>query len=744
MNRRKEKFTPEPAMCQLFRQELSAVSSVLYEMVKKIKNGEMQSVAIVKVIELTRSLRTASCVMQFAQLNSLLEGLCLFLQLVQKKLTTRPLDDIIPLLLQVANKLQEIASYSDGSFYVKSIENDSDIDILIGKFKVMTAQPKASHKEVLNRRDDQTIAELFKAEMETLAFELDSEMIALEESQNLDHSIPSLMRLTHSIKGAARAAQLESVVQIAHTMESCLTALQEARLPFNTQKIDLFFKAIDFFKTLANQPIGSIIDWAYNHDKEAMQVIAELQEMLAVDKADKSMAATSKTVLKVPRKPENSDDVEMLRVSTRNLNRLVSFAGETSVESQWLQKLVDDFIHLKRQLNDCFYTLEVILDRGQVSNLGEVLSNNLLTLQQQLASCRNEFNHKLADLDLFANWYFSLSERFFKEMIDSRMRPFGDIVISFPRMVRDLAHLLKKQVHLKILGKNTLVDRDVLEKLEAPLGHLVRNAIDHGIESPEERLAAGKSVEGVISVEAQHRAGKLVIAIADDGKGLDLEAIKKKIIEKKMISSERVETLSESDLMEFLFFPGFTTTTTVSDVSGRGVGLNVVQNMIGELQGSVKISSVSGKGVSLEIQLPLTLSLLRVLVVAIKQELFAFPFTYIDSSLVLQQDQIKTIGELQYFEYHKRDIRLIEANQVLGLSQEPLQRSSFFVVVIHSKENSYGVVVDRFVEEKELLIKELDPRLGKVECISSGALMQDGSLVLILDVEEMLHKIEKG
>src|SRR5258706_9545183 len=205
------------------------------------------------------------------------------------------------------------------------------------------------------------------------------------------------------------------------------------------------------------------------------------------------------------------------------------------------------------------------------------------------------------------------------------MRPFADGIRRFPRMVRDLSHSLGKEVRLEIVGEKTQVDRDILEKLEAPLTHLVRNALDHGCEPPDARRHAGKPRENVVRIEARHSAGMLMITVSDDGTGIDPQRVREKIIQRKLSTPDVAKRMSEPELLEFLFLPGFTMKDTVTEISGRGVGLDVVQNMVRTVRGTIRAATKPGKGSRFQLQLPLTLSVIRTLLVEVGGEPYAIP-----------------------------------------------------------------------------------------------------------------------
>jgi two-component system sensor histidine kinase and response regulator WspE len=356
------------------------------------------------------------------------------------------------------------------------------------------------------------------------------------------------------------------------------------------------------------------------------------------------------------------------------------------------------------------------------------------------------------ELELFCQRFSNLGDRLYRQVIATHATPFADRGQSFPRMVRDLARELGKKVNLEIIGKSTLVDRDILERLEAPLFHILRNALDHGIETPQERLAVGKPEEGTIRIEVIHRAGMLLIIISDDGRGIDMETLRQEIIRKNHINPEVANQLTENELMEFLFLPGFSTAKIVTEISGRGVGLDVVHSTVREVGGTLRAVSQPGKGLTIYLQLPLTLSVLRTLLVEISKEPYAFGLARIDRVVMLPRTEIIVSENQPFFMLNDQPVGLISAHQVLELPSQNINKEYLPIVVISdggsrlnssSRLNYYGLVIDRFMGECSLVVRPLDPRLGKVPNINAAALMDDGSPVLIIDVEDIVRSITK-
>uniref|UniRef100_A0A7C3ZJ67 histidine kinase n=1 Tax=Planktothricoides sp. SpSt-374 TaxID=2282167 RepID=A0A7C3ZJ67_9CYAN len=449
--------------------------------------------------------------------------------------------------------------------------------------------------------------------------------------------------------------------------------------------------------------------------------------------------------------PGGASADRVVRVSADNLNRLMGLAGESLVEAKWLQPFADSLLKLKKQNLELSNLLEKVRESVGEHHPTEGAISSINAARLLCNQSRELLGDRLQALEQFALDSANLSDRLYREVIATHMRPFADGVQGFPRLVRDLARELGKQVKLEITGHSTLVDRDILEKLEAPLNHLLRNAVDHGIEYPPERLAAGKPTTGTVLLEATHRAGMLLITVSDDGKGVEIEQLRQKIVQKNLVSPEMAHHLSETELMEFLFLPGFSTATKVTEISGRGVGLDVVHSTLAQVGGILRATSRPGQGMSFHLQLPLTLSVMRTLQVEISGEPYAFPLSRIDRILMVDRADVLVAENRQYFTFDDasaspsggRNIGLIAASQVLELPPTQINSPQLPVVVISDRSATYGIVVDRFLGERDLVVRPLDPRLGKLQDISAAALMESGLPLLIIDVEDMVRSIDK-
>jgi two-component system sensor histidine kinase and response regulator WspE len=433
----------------------------------------------------------------------------------------------------------------------------------------------------------------------------------------------------------------------------------------------------------------------------------------------------------------------VLRVTAERLNSLLDLSSKSLVETQRLKPYLATMQRLKRMQNTSLRALDHLGDQLKVLTLTPEAEEALAEARRLLAESQHVLSEQTAQLDEFGWQTSQRAQLLYDTALACRMRPFADVLAGQERMVRDLGRSLGKQIRLEIEGEKTQVDRDVLEKLEAPLMHLLRNAVDHGIEPPEQRLRAGKPAEGEIRLRASHQAGLLVVELSDDGGGVDLERLRRSIVQRQLSTEATAAQLSEEELLTFLFLPGFSLRDTVTEVSGRGVGLDAVQHMVRLLRGSIVLEQVSGQGSRFHLEVPLTLSVVRSLVVEVGGEAYAFPLAHIERMRDLAPDDIVQVEGRQHFWHEGQHVGLVAASQLLQRPPGQNDDDTLKVVVIREREAVYGVAVERFIGERTLVVLPLDPRLGKVQDISAGALLDDGSPVLIVDVEDMLRSVDK-
>lgn len=606
---------------------------------------------------------------------------------------------------------------------------------------------------------DASLLELFSLEADAQTQVLSAGLLALERNPTQADQLEACMRAAHSLKGAARIVGVDAGVSVAHVMEDCLVSAQEGRLYLQPEHIDALLQGTDLLMRIATpgNDVGPADIEAYVALMERLldpaQPIAtpvpkpepisapRIDALLLEPELEPALAVSSEAPRQNKRMTEGGERV--LRVTAERLNSLLDLSSKSLVETQRLKPYLASLQRLKRIQSNSLRALDALDGQLKSLDLNLEAQEALADTRRLLSEAQALLAEKNAELDEFGWQAGQRAQVLYDTALACRMRPFADVLAGQVRMVRDLGRSLGKQVRLEIEGEKTQVDRDVLEKLEAPLTHLLRNAVDHGIETPEQRVLAGKPAEGLIRLRASHQAGLLVLELSDDGNGVDLERLRGTIVDRNLSPVETALRLSEEELLTFLFLPGFSLRDKVTEVSGRGVGLDAVQHMVRQLRGAVVLEQTAGQGSRFHLEVPLTLSVVRSLVVEVGEEAYAFPLAHIERMCDLAPDDIVQLEGRQHFWHEGRHVGLVAASQLLQRPPGQTPSDTLKVVVIRERDAVYGIAVERFIGERTLVVLPLDDRLGKVQDISAGALLDDGSVVLIVDVEDMLRSVDK-
>ena len=617
---------------------------------------------------------------------------------------------------------------------------------------------------------DMSMLDLFRMEAANYCTKLSEGLVALENNPSATELLESMMRAAHSMKGAAKIVGLDAAVGLAHAMEDVFVAAQKEKMLIEGKAINILLNSIALLRTIAEIAETESEKWFDEHRIEIDGLIQNLANLATREKTtnpppahkefpkivkppesvpaekdpEQKKDVPQKTKKKENKKPARRQDdkegLRAIRVSAQNMDRIMGLARESLIESRWLPTFNKNLLQLKYRQDELYTAIDQMRE-----NLQAIESDDLFgDLQHKLELCRSTLSQDMEVLEDHARHATNISHRLYKEIVTSKMRPFSEGIRGFARMVRDVARELNKEVNFEIVGHDTMVDLDILDKIEAPLNHMIRNALDHGIEPPDDRVAMGKPKKGTIKLEARHSAGMLSIIVSDDGRGVDLEELRQAIVEKKICGPDMAADLSEHELLEFLFLPNFSTKKNVSKVSGRGVGLDVVNSVINEVRGKIRSSTKLNEGSSFELQLPLTLSVLRALLTEVNGEFYAFPLASIDHVLQLTPEQIQEIEGRQYFTSNERRVGLVSAQQIFRTDTPTKISDEFiYVIVFSDRLNVYGLTVDKLHGVRDLVVQRIDPRLGKIKDINSASILEDGTPVLIIDVEDVFRSLDQ-
>lgn len=402
-----------------------------------------------------------------------------------------------------------------------------------------------------------------------------------------------------------------------------------------------------------------------------------------------------------PAEGASAESMQTVRVAVDRLDRLVNLIGELVVDRTGLAMI-------ENTLSEKFDTDESV---------------------QSLGGIANHLERVVSDLH--------------DEIMKMRMLPVGQVFRRFPRMIRDTAHKLGKKVNLVLEGEETGLDRSILEDIVDPLTHILRNSIDHGIESPSDRIAAGKPEEGTVLLSARHEEGNVLIEIEDDGKGIDPAALREAAVKKGAISAEAASKLDDRESLMLLFQSGVSTAKQVTDISGRGVGMDVVKNNIDKLHGQVEVRSVVGKGSVFSVRLPLTLAIVQALIVRCGERLFALPLASVVSATIKEADTVHTIQGIPCVVVRGETIPLLSVESLFE-SGAACSKDNNLVVIVQSRGQQAAFRVDDLIGKMDVVVKSLGSYLGDIQGFSGAAILGDGNLALILDVGSLMDMARKN
>ncbi|MDR0641304.1 MAG: chemotaxis protein CheA [Treponema sp.] len=441
----------------------------------------------------------------------------------------------------------------------------------------------------------------------------------------------------------------------------------------------------------------------------------------------------------------------ILRVDSKRIDDLLNLVSETVITKATFNQISNQFTDMLGELHELENKY-----REKIKSLFDRLPDYLDSIQEgrSVKDIRKEIGEEYGDMfTLFDGFEASVKNNMGKFRSTSqnlgritgelqegvmriRMVPISQIFSRFPRLVRDLSKSLDKKINLVIEGEETELDKSVIEDLLDPIMHSVRNSIDHGIESPDVRKAAGKPPEGMVLLKATNEGNMIVIEISDDGKGIDVEAVKAKAVERGLISPNKL--LTDVEAFNLIFEPGFSTAKQITSISGRGVGLDVVRRQIDKLNGTVTVSSEHGKGTKFTIKLPLTLAIIQGLLVRVGREIYSIPITSVIESLRIKPEDIKMIDNYEVFNIRNDVISLLRLNRLFGIKTEE-QQDYNFIVIVGTAEKKMGFMVDSLIGEEDVVIKPLRDQFTNSPGIAGASILGDGSVSLIIDVGQLLE-----
>lgn len=630
--------------------------------------------------------------------------------------------------------------------------------------------------------DMQEIMEDFLVEAFEMIEQLDQDLVELENNPEDLDLLNRIFRVAHTIKGSSSFLNFDILTRLTHNMEDVLNKARRDELKITPDVMDVVLHSIDLMKALlaairdsgtdansgieiddtvsrlqaissggtggesaespapqaapaqsaapstpadSNNPLADEPELDYSN-MSAEEVEAEIERLLKKrQEADKQARAAQKAggvapSVQAPKAPDSAPAAQATPKPTPKKAGGDEKAPAASVE-QTVRVDVKRLDHLMNLIG------ELVLGK-----------NRLIKIYGDVEE-RYDGEKFLEELNQVVASISSVTTDVQLAVMKTRMQPVGKVFNKFPRMVRDLSRELGKNIDLIITGEETELDKSIVEEIGDPLIHIIRNSCDHGIEKPEDRLALGKPETGTVTLKAYNEGNHIVIEIADDGKGLDAQMLKQKGIEKGVISEREADTMSDKEAFGIIFKPGFSTAATISNVSGRGVGMDVVKTNIEKLNGIIDIESEKGVGTTQKLKIPLTLAIIQALLVAVQEEYYAIPLSSVIETVRVSQDEIYTVDGKSVLRLRDEVLSIVRLADIFKVDSVLENTNEVYVVVIGLAEQKMGVIVDYLVGQEEVVIKSLGYYLKGTEGIAGATVRGDGKITMIVDVAAMME-----
>ncbi len=624
--------------------------------------------------------------------------------------------------------------------------------------------------------DMQEILEDFLIEAFELIEQLDQDLVELENNPEDLELLNSIFRVAHTIKGSSSFLNLDTLTALTHHMEDVLNKARKGELVLTPVIMDTVLESIDLMKALlfSVRDTGSDENADINIDPicKKLDAISKGEEIENVEETAEEKPKESEAVEEKPQEPEEEMDMSdmsdeeveaeierLLQEKREEKKKKKNSKPKESPKEESKESPKEEPKVVKKATKPAKTTqkatpvkksggstLEQTI-RVEVKRLDHLMNligelvlgkNRLLKIYDDVEE-RYEGEKFLEELNQVVSSVSTVTTDLQIAVMKTRMLPIAKVFNKFPRMVRDLSRELHKNIDLKISGEETELDKSIIEEIGDPLVHIIRNSCDHGIEDAETRLQAGKPEHGTIELKAYNEGNAIVIEIVDDGKGLDPDMLIQKSLEKGLITEREADNLSEKEVFGLIFKPGFSTAAAVTNVSGRGVGMDVVKTNIEKLNGIIDIDSQVGRGTIIKLKIPLTLAIIQALLVGAQEEYFAVPLSSVLETVRVPAEEIYSIEGKDVLRLRDEILPLVRLSDVFGIEEVFDSGENLYIVVIALADSKLGVVVDTLVGQEEIVIKSLGDYLQGIQGIAGATIRGDGRVTLIVDVGALME-----
>jgi two-component system chemotaxis sensor kinase CheA len=612
--------------------------------------------------------------------------------------------------------------------------------------------------------DIQEILEDFLVEAFELIEQLDQDLVELDTRPEDLELLNSIFRVAHTIKGSSSFLSFDVLTKLTHHMEDVLNKARKGELKLNEDIMDVVLESIDMMKTLLycirdngnDTAIGMDLEdiinrlEAVSEGKEVPEAVEKIEEDIVeepepeeeVAEEDYSKMSDDEVEAEIERLlNEKKAEAKQKRAAKETKAPKKSVSSKPSAKPS-VKKPSASAPPAKKQASILEQTIRVEVSRlDHLMNLiGELVlgKNRLLKIYDDVEE-RYEGEKFLEELNQVVSAISLVTTDLQIAVMKTRMLPIAKVFNKFPRMVRDLSRELGKGIELKISGEETELDKSIVEEIGDPLVHIIRNSCDHGVEDGETREQWGKNKIGLIELKAYNEGNSIVIEITDDGKGLDADLLRSKAIEKGMITEQEADSMNDREAFGLIFKPAFSMAAKVTNVSGRGVGMDVVKTNIEKLNGIIEIDSEIGKGTIIKMKIPLTLAIIQALLVGAQEEYYAIPLASVSETVRISLDEIYTVEGRNVLRLRDEVLSLVRLSDIFGVKQVYEPGEHTYVVVIGLAEAKLGIIVDTLVGQEETVIKSMGDYLQGINGIAGATIRGDGGVTLIVDIASLME-----
>lgn len=590
----------------------------------------------------------------------------------------------------------------------------------------------------------------FTQEANEVVQNINEALVQLEKTPKQPDLLKQILRIVHTLKGSANILHFQQIGQLAHVIEDVLIAVQDKEIALTPAVIDLLFSSNDLLSRCVQ---AVLLDQEERIDIQPLcdsltsaargSGAAEARDRLNSGETAASLPqAETREREQTPSAAAPTSPVEdTIRVSVEKLDRAVRLIGEIALGHKKSAHALEQLKDVQRAARTHFKALHHLFQQTQIAESAPDAAAK--ALNRSLALLKGIEQSVRAYSDDFAFRDMSIAE-LYQDVLHMRMLPLSVIFDAFPRAVRDMSRAFQKQIDLRILGDDTTLDKKIIEQLDGPLIHILRNSADHGIETPEERRACGKPERGLITIQASHEGGHVQIEITDDGRGVQLEKLTRRAIQRGLISEEAAKEMSDADALNLMFLPRLSTSDMITDISGRGVGMDIVKAAIEQLKGVITFSSVPGKGASCVLTVPVTLTTLRSLIIAVRDLRLAVPIDAIEETLAVAAAECLNVTGHPAISLRNQLIYLVDLGEALECAAPPAPREQYFILIARVQGKRVGLVVDAVVDEQELVMKPLPAHIrAAAKTIAGAAISSQNDILLILHIPKAIERFNQ-